>query len=181
MGYDRPMSVSKIRKACLSVAGAAVLMAAALVLPSASRAADAPLPAAFLTPGHAFAPHVAPPTASQIAGARLLRAGHSRKVKVKTSDRAPGGLLEADVTWSGSGPYHGKVYGSIQDREADGYCVGAWVFNGTSGVYPSLSQEYACPKGEIQSAHYSYKKRWRVLVEVCLVKHNVSYYCSDWK
>jgi hypothetical protein len=69
-------------------------------------------------------PRVAAPIASEIASAYVARPGRSRKVKVRTTDRAPGGLLEADITWSGPGPYSGKVYGSIQDVEADGYCSG---------------------------------------------------------
>ena len=99
---------------------------------------------------------------------------------VRTSDRAPGGYLEADVSWSGGGPYSGKVYGSVHDVESDGYCVGAWVWLG-SGIHPRMTRYFACPKGEAQTAYYSYKNKWRVLVDVCLVKALTLHYCSDWK
>jgi hypothetical protein len=52
---------------------------------------------------------------------------------------------------------------------------------GRAIVHPSLSHGYACPAGTAVPAYYSYKKRWRVLVEVCLVKNNRTYYCSGWK
>jgi hypothetical protein len=160
---------------------AAAVLIGCLVLPAFSAAAErAPSADALFSAGPVFGPRVAPPTATEIAAAHVLRPGNSRKVKVRTRDRRPGGLLEADITWSGRGPYSGKVYGSIQDVESDGYCVGAWVWQG-NGVMPSLSRGYACPAGTAVPAYYSYKKRWRVLVEVCLVKHNRSYYCSGWK
>jgi hypothetical protein len=136
-----------------------------------------------LAPPPLVAPVPAPPTAAEIASAYKTQpiASRSRKVKVKTTDRRPGGLLEADISWSGGGPYSGKVYGSVQDLEADGYCVGAWVFNG-GDANPSLTGgRHACPAGSIVPAYYSYKKRWRVLVQVCLEKSYHLYYCSGWK
>jgi hypothetical protein len=137
-----------------------------------------------LAPPPLVAPVPAPPTAAEIASAYEAQptASRSRKVTVKTTDRRPGGLLEVDVTWSGKGPYSGKVYGSIQDLEADGYCVGGWVWRG-DGVYPYLNPDgkYACPAGTAVPACYSYRKRWRVLVKACLVKRGRSYYCSGWK
>jgi hypothetical protein len=178
------MTVSMTRGSCLSAAAA--LLLGSLVLAAFSQAAerapaaDAPLGTASLGSGPLIGPRVAPPTAAEIASAYVLRPGNSRKVKVRTTDRAPGGLLEADLTWSGRGPYSGKIYGSIQDVESDGYCVGAWVWKG-DGVHPSLSHGYACPAGTAVPGYYSYKKRWRVLVEVCLVKNNRTYYCSGWK
>jgi hypothetical protein len=123
---------------------------------------------------------VGPPTAAQIASAHDLLPDSNRKVKVKTKDRAPGGLLEADISWSGKGPYSGKIYGTIQDLESDGYCVGAWVWKG-DGVHPSIFHDYACPSGDAESVYYSYNKKWRVLVDVCLEKKNRLSYCSDWK
>jgi hypothetical protein len=176
------MTVSMLRRSCSSAAAVAALVIGCLVLPAFSQAAElAPAADARLGPGPLIGPRVAAPTAAEIAAAYVLRPGNSRKVKVRTTDRAPGGLLEADITWSGRGPYSGRVYGSIQDVESDGYCVGAWVWRGGDGVHPSLSHGYACPAGTAVPAYYSYKKRWRVLVEVCLVKHNRSYYCSGWK
>jgi hypothetical protein len=177
------MTVSMIRRSCLLAA----LVIGSLVLPPFSHAterapaADAPLAAASLDSGPLIGPRIALPTAAEIASAYVLRPGNSRKVKVRTTDRAPGGLLEADITWSGRGPYSGKIYGSIQDVESDGYCVGAWVWKGGDGVHPSLSHDYACPAGTAVPAYYSYKKRWRVLVQVCLEKNNRTYYCSGWK
>jgi hypothetical protein len=169
--YHRRMTVSMIRGCC-----SAALLIASLMLPATARADDF----RGLDAGPLIGPRVTAPTAAEIASATLLRPGSSRKVKVKTADRAPGGLLEADISWSGPGPYSGKIYGSIQDLEADGYCVGAWVWKG-DGVHPSLSKGFACPAGEVEPAYYSYKKRWRVLVDVCLVKDNRISYCSGWK
>jgi hypothetical protein len=157
------------------VAALTALLAGSLLAASSHAAERAGAPRSPMEP------RVAPPTAAEIASAYVARPGRSRKVKVRTTDRAPGGLLEADITWSGPGPYSGKIYGSIQDVEADGYCVGAWVWRGGDGVHPSLSDRYACPAGTAEPAYYSYKKRWRVLVQVCLVKHNRTYYCSGWK
>jgi hypothetical protein len=122
-----------------------------------------------------------PPTAAQIAAARDPRPLASRKVKVKTRDRRPGGLLEADISWSGRGPYSGKIYGSVQDLEADGYCVGAWAFTGAKYDASITGARHACPEGDAIPVYYSYKKRWRVLVEVCLEKANRLYYCSGWR
>jgi hypothetical protein len=158
------MTVSMTRGSCLSAAAALVI--GSLVVPAFSQAerapaADVPFGAASLGSGPLIGPRVAPPTAAEIASAYVLRPGNSRKVKVRTTDRAHGGLLEADITWSGRGPYSGKIYGSIQDVETDGYCVGAWVWKG-DGVHPSLSHGYACPAGTAVPAYYSYKKRWRV-------------------
>jgi hypothetical protein len=172
------MDSSTFRKACVSVAGAAVLAACSLALPAASQAE--PITAPALDRGPLLSPQPAPPTLAQIARARAMRPASNRKVVVRTTDRAPGGYLEADISWSGRGPYSGKVYGSIHDVESDGYCVGAWVWT-SAGPHPSLSRHDACPKGEAQNAYYSYKRKWRVLVDVCLVRSWRLYYCSDWK
>jgi hypothetical protein len=156
--------------------GLRVLAAAALLI--GSLVVAAPSDAAPLGPAPLIGPRMpAPPTSAEIAAA-----ARSRKVKVKTTDRRPGGLLEVDVTWSGKGPYSGKVYGSFQDLEADGYCVTAYAWRG-DGVEPFLNPDgkHACPAGTAVPAYYSYKKRWRVLVRVCLEKHNRLYYCSAWK
>jgi hypothetical protein len=171
------MTVS-LRRGSRLPAAAALLIGSLVLAASSKAAAPAAAGALQLGPAPLIGPRLAPPTAAEIASARAAR---SRKVKVRTTDRAPGGLLEADITWSGRGPYSGKVYGSIQDLEADGYCVGAWVWNGDD-ANPSLSRgRYACPAGTAVPAYYSYKKRWRVLVQVCLEKRNRLYYCSGWK
>jgi hypothetical protein len=156
--------------------GLRVLAAAALLI--GSLVVAAPSGATPLGPAPLISPRMpAPPTSAEIAAAT-----RSRKVKVKTTDRRPGGLLEVDVTWSGKGPYSGKVYGSFQDLEADGYCVTAYAWRG-DGVEPFLNPDgkHACPAGTAVPAYYSYKKRWRVLVRVCLEKHNRLHYCSGWK
>jgi hypothetical protein len=163
------------------LATAALLIGALVLAASSSAAEPASSWAPQLGPAPSIAPRPAPPTAAEIASAYDPRVAASRKVKVKTSDRAPGGLLEVDISWSGRGPYSGKVYGSVQDLEADGYCVGAWVFNG-GDANPSLTgARHACPAGSVVPAYYSYKKRWRVLVQVCLEKGYRLYYCSGWK
>jgi hypothetical protein len=177
------MTVLMTRRSCWSAAVAVVLLIGSLVLPTVSHAAaaDALIDATSpLESGPLAGPNVAPPTAAEIASAHVLLPDSNRKVKVKTKDRAPGGLLEADISWSGKGPYSGKIYGTVQDLESDGYCVGAWVWNG-SDLHPSISRHDACPSGDAESVYYSYKKKWRVLVDVCLVKSNRLYYCSDWK
>lgn len=159
----------------------AALAIASLVLAAPSGAAE---PATQLGPAPLIGPRApAPPTAAEIASAYEARAAaRSRKVKVKTTDRRPGGLLEADLTWSGPGPFSGKIYGSVQDLEADGYCVGAWAFVGNTTGDPSItSARHACPAGSAVPVYYSYKKRWRVLVKVCLEKGYRLYYCSGWK
>jgi hypothetical protein len=165
----------------LRVLAPAALAIASLVLAAPSGASE---PATQLGPAPLIGPRApAPPTAAEIASADEARAAvHSRKVKARTTDRRPGGLLEADVTWSGKGPYSGKVYGSFQDLEADGYCVAAYAWRG-DGVEPFLNPDgkHACPAGTAVPAYYSYRKRWRVLVRVCLEKHDRLYYCSDWK
>jgi hypothetical protein len=122
----------------------------------------------------------APPTLAQITAAALARPLGSRKVKVKTRDRDPGGLLEVDVAWSGKGPFKGTVFGSLTDLEPDGYCVGAFVW--LDGATHLLHRSLACPAGETRPARYSYRKTWRALVQVCLVKPYVgTYFCSRWK
>ena len=144
----------------------AALLIGSLGLAASSRAAEpATAGAAQLGPAPLIDPHVAA----------------SRKVKVRTTDRRPGGLLEVDISWAGRGPYSGKIYGSVQDLEADGYCVGAWVFTGAKYNASITGARSACPAGAAIPAYYSYKKRWRVLVQVCLEKHNYLYYCSGWK
>ena len=171
------------RRTCWSAAVAAALLIGSLILPTVSHAAAADALVDVTSPldsGPLAGPSVAAPTAAEIASARVLLPNSSRKVKVKTKDRAPGGLLEADISWSGKGPYSGKIYGTVQDLESDGYCVGAWVWNG-SDLHPAIFHHYACPAGEAESVYYSYKKKWRVLVDVCLEKKNHLYYCSDWK
>jgi hypothetical protein len=178
VGYDGGMDASTFRNACGSLMGAAVLAVSLLALPAVSQAD--PLSAPVLDRGPLLSPQPAPPTAAQIARAPVMRPDSDRKVFVRTTDRAPGGYLEADVSWSGSGPYSGKVYGSAHDTESDGYCVGAWVWLG-SGIHPRMVRHFACPKGEAQTAYYSYIKKWRVLVDVCLVKAWTLHYCSDWK
>jgi hypothetical protein len=171
------MTIS-LRRGSRLLAAAALLIGSLLLAASSKAAAPAAAGAAQLGPAPLIGPRLAPPTAAEIASAPAAR---SRKVKVKTTDRSPGGLLEADITWSGRGPYSGKIYGSIQDLESDGYCVGAWVWNG-GDANPSLNHgRYACPAGTAVPAYYSYKKRWRVLVQVCLEKRNRLYYCSGWK
>src|SRR4051812_48819652 len=86
----------------------AALLIGALVLAASSSAAEPASWAPQLSPAPSTVPRPAPPTAAEIASAHDPRVTASRKVKVKTSDRAPGGLLEADISWSGRGPYSGK-------------------------------------------------------------------------
>ena len=123
----------------------------------------------------------AAPTAEEIAAVGDVSALGSRNVKVRTTDGNPGGELEATITWSGSGPYKGRINGSFQDREADGYCVGAWVWYDGATRHLNPKGQNACPKNVAKPARFGYSKKWRVLVKVCLVKDNNAYHCSDWK
>ena len=102
----------------------------------------------------------------------------ARKVIVKTTDRRPGGRLEVDVTWSGRGPYSGRVFGSVQDLEADGYCVRMWVWQDgrSQGLNPK-----ACPADDTEFVHFSFRRKWRVLVRVCLESRTQRLYCSAWR
>ena len=172
------MPSTSIRNACASAAGTAAIAVCLLALPAASQAAT-PLTLPTLDRGPLLSPQPAPPTAAQIANASVLRPNRNRKVFVRTTDRAPGGYLEADISWSGRGPYSGRVYGSVHDVEADGYCVGAWMW--TDGAVRSLHPGQACPKGDARSVYRSYKKKWRVLVRVCLEDRYYLRYCSAWK
>jgi hypothetical protein len=121
------------------------------------------------------------PTKEEQATMDGVRTLGSRKVKIRTSDSDPGGLLEVDVTWSGRGPYKGKVYGSVQDLEPDGHCVTsfAWI----DGLRRKLNAKDACPRGDAQLARAAYARANRVLVRVCLRNNqdHLLYYCSGWK
>jgi hypothetical protein len=103
----------------------------------------------------------------------------ARKVNVKTTDRRPGGLLEADVTWSGKGPFRGRMFGTVQDLEPDGYCVIAYVWaDGMSRLLP----DRACPSGDAAGISYRFRRAWRVLVRVCLYSASKgARYCSSWR
>ena len=112
------------------------------------------------------------------ASADDVSAMGSRNVKVKTTDSNPGGVLAATITWTGPGPYNGKVDGWFEDLEADGYCVRAWVwYDGTQSL---LNKDDACPKGIAQPARFTYHNKRRVLVRVCLVKDGEQKHCSPW-
>jgi hypothetical protein len=106
---------------CIACAGAALAAAVAvLAMASFAGAAAAPSGAA------AAANPLAATNSARLAGD--LRPAAGRKVKIKTTDRRPGGLMDADVTWSGRGPFRTKVFGTIQDVEPDGHCVLAYVW-----------------------------------------------------
>ncbi|MEU8691561.1 hypothetical protein [Streptomyces sp. NPDC048665] len=109
-----------------------------------------------------------PPTKEQIAALGDVHAQASRHVTASTS----GGRLEATVDWSGSGPYNGRVYGSVTDTKADGYCAFARIWK--DGNIDTISGN-ACPKGDTKFVNGTFRNQWRVLVSVCAAE------CSDWK
>jgi hypothetical protein len=79
----------------IACAGAALAAAAVLMVASAAGAApSAPAGAPAANP-------LAATSSAQLAGD--LRPLAARKVKIKTTDRRPGGLMDADVSWSGRG------------------------------------------------------------------------------
>lgn len=112
------------------------------------------------------------------ASADDVSAMGSRNVKVRTTDSKPGGELAATITWSGSGPYNGKVDGWFQDLEGDGYCVRAWGW--FDGAKRRLNKADACPRGDAKRALFTYRNKKRVLVQVCLVKDGEQKHCSPW-
>jgi hypothetical protein len=157
----------------MSLIGATIAAAALISAPPAAAAESA---AKGITEDQLPAP-----TAEEQATTDGVRSLGSRKVKIRTSDSDPGGLLEVDITWSGRGPYKGKVYGSVQDLEPDGHCVTsfAWI----DGLRRKLNAKDACPRGDAQLARAAYARANRVLVRVCLRNNqdHLLYYCSGWK
>jgi hypothetical protein len=156
----------------IACAGAALAAAAVLMVASTAGAAApaAPAPAVAGNP-------LAATSSAQLAGD--LRPLAARKVKIKTTDRRPGGLMDADVSWSGRGPFRTKVLGTIQDVEPDGHCVLAYVWGDGAS---RLVGEPACPSGSVKGFRYTFKHRvWRALVRVCLTSPREGMrYCSPW-
>jgi hypothetical protein len=168
----RSMSAG-LRRIAWLVAGVVALTVPLIMAPTASSAA-----------GRTATVAPAPPTARVLAAANVSASG-SRRVVVRTTDRRPGGKLEADITWWGKGPFNGRVYGSVQDVEADGFCVvaEAWAAGHryTINVPDKHGKWLACPAGDAKSVYFRFTKTWRVLVRVCLWKKGYLYYCSPWK
>jgi hypothetical protein len=161
-----------LRRIAWLAAGIAVLAVSLITTPTTSSAAERTTTAA-----------PAPPTAREFAAVKASASGF-RRVVVKTTDRRPGGKLEADIIWWGKGPFNGRIYGSVQDLEADGYCVAAWAWADGFAPIINVDRKIACPAGNAASVNFTFRKTWRVLVKVCLVKayHTALYssYCSRW-
>ncbi len=157
----------RMSRAALALTAAAT---AALVLASTAGAARS-APAAAGNP-------LAATSSAQLAGTLGRPLAAARKVKIKTTDRRPGGQLEADITWSGKGPFRARIFGTVQDLEPDGHCVVAYVWgDGASRLLP----ERACPSGDAGLVKYTFRRVWRALVKVCLVSPNEgTRYCSAW-
>jgi hypothetical protein len=162
-----------LRRIAWLAAGIVALTVPLVMAPTASSAA-----------GRTVAVAPAPPTAREFAAANVSASGF-RRVVVKTTDRLPGGVLGANITWWGKGPFNGHVHGSVYDVEADGFCVVgyAWADGGLHLL--NVGGKLACPSGDPfrnnVAAKYVFWKKWRVLVAVCLWKKGYVYYCSPWK
>jgi hypothetical protein len=124
----------------------------------------------------------APPTPAEIASAYEARAAtRSRKVKAMTTDRRPGGLLEVDIT-VGEGALQRQGLRLVPGPRGGRLLRHRVRVAGRRGrAVPQPGRQACLPAGTAVPAYYSYKKRWRVLVRVCLEKHNRPYYCSGWK
>ncbi len=164
-----------LRRIAWLAAGIAALVVPLIMAPTTASAAGRTTTAA-----------PAPPTAHELAAAHASASGH-RRIVVKTTDRRPGGKLEVDLDWWGRGPYQGRIFGSVQDLEADGFCVMAYAWEeGHGRLILNAHRQWACPAPDIKGVNFTFKNTWRVLVQVCLAKidkYHIRYdkYCSPWK
>jgi hypothetical protein len=105
----------------------------------------------------------------------------SRGVNAYTTDSVPGGRIAATISWQRAktnGPYVGRVYGTVFDREGDdGYCALAQV--SLDGKVNSVKR--ACPNDREQGFDFPFKQTRQALARVCLAKGTKLAYCSEWK
>jgi hypothetical protein len=105
----------------------------------------------------------------------------SRGVNAYTTDSVPGGRVVATISWQrvkGNGPYAGRVYGTVFDREGDDdYCALAQV--SLDGNVNNVGR--ACPSDREQGFDFPFNRTRQALARVCLVKGTKLAYCSEWK
>ncbi|MGH3587056.1 MAG: hypothetical protein ACRDQ0_12110 [Pseudonocardia sp.] len=108
-----------------------------------------------------------PPTSREVAALAPAAVSGARHATASTD----GGRMEVTLTWTGTGPYRGRVFGSVTDTNADGQC--AFVRIWKDGNIRVIGDD-ACPEGETASVKGTYRGTWRALLSVCAED------CSDW-
>ncbi|WP_409464977.1 helix-turn-helix domain-containing protein [Amycolatopsis sp. GA6-003] len=127
------------------------------------------------------APGTATPAPTGYPTTRLPESTWSRTAGAETSDTGPHrGVLSATIEWTGpsTGPYRGRITGSVRNQGAVGFCAiaDAWYDGATSPI------GQACGPGAVGAVASGFERTQRALVRVCLrhVSTNAVRRCSDW-
>lgn len=115
---------------------------------------------------HVVAPTAAPPEI------------WSRRLSVLTTDSTKTGWLEATLDWRGSGPFDGRIYGSVHARDGENGCAIAYAWY--DGKVTEIGHTCAPQAGGAVSDEF--RHTWRALVQVCLRRATAPElrWCSEW-